>query len=286
MKRTKMEYMRTSLAFVVFWANLLFSTLNLYFSIKTHQYYKYLRKVEIDQDEEVIAAILIFFSTSTFMFIIVLGYSFFFTGNECCIDDENIKENFPIGSRYGSFLCCGNCDCACQNDFCNLRVRLFLMLITNIFSIIYFSVKACGKHISRMVAIIPLILINLTLFALSVYLGRYIFSILLSIFSIFAAVGNFLAILLPNLENCKQLSYDNPNPEEKIEQMNQSPQKLIIFEPQKEKFLEEEAYPEINEVMKEPISKPITPNYIEETQGNDDNSNRSSIGAPAPAFLQ
>jgi cell shape-determining protein MreC len=137
-----------------------------------------------------------------------------------------------------------------------------------------------------MVTIIALILINLTLFALSISIGNYRFSVLLSVFSIFAAVGNFLAILLPNLKNCKQLSYNNPFLEEKIEQINQSPQKLIMIQSQNEKPLEEEAYPEVDEVVKEPINKPITPNYIEQTQGyDDDNSNRSSIGAPAPAFI-
>lgn len=274
-----MAYMRSSLAFVVFWANFLFSTLNLYFSIKSHQNYWG------GQNYSTLTLCMIIITGCSFLFIIALAFSFCFTGNECCIDNENIKENFPIGSCYGSCLCCGNCDCECLHNTNYFRAKLLLFLIMNIFTVLYFSVWACGKHISRMVAIIALILINLTLFALSVRIGNYKFCILLSVFSIFAAVGNFFAILLPNLKNCKQLSYDNPYSEEKIEQINQSPQKFILLQPQNEKHVEEEAYPEINEVEKEPISKPITPNYIEQTQGYDDNSNRSSIGAPAPAFI-
>ena len=277
-----MEYMRTSLAFIVFWANLLFSTLNLYFSLKSHHNYKYLN----GQDYFDLTLSMIIITGCSFLFIIALAFSFCFTGNECCNNNPIVRETFPIGNCYGSCLCCGNCDCECLHNTNYIRAKVLLLLIMNVFSVLYYSVWACGKHISRMVTIIALILINLTLFALSIRIGNYRFSVLLSVFSIFAAVGNFLAILLPNLKNCKQLSYNNPFLEEKIEQINQSPQKLIMIQSQNEKPLEEEAYPKENEVVKEPINKPITPNYIEQTQGyDDDNSNRSSIGAPAPAFI-
>ena len=149
------------------------------------------------------------------------------------------------------------------------------------------AVRACGKNVSRLIAIISLLLVNLTLTVLSLYLGSGKYNILLAVFSLFAAICNLLGMILPNCASCGRLSYDYLYSEDdKINSESSKPQQLLTAQPQNEMPLVEEAYPDAEEIMKSPINQTVTPNISDTNSGYDIDNRYSvnSLDAAAPIY--
>ena len=328
-----MAYMRSTLAFSLFWINLIVASLNIYFSIAAYrnrdypyQSYNlrgtkerllqinpnYFLEKELETSKELrnlaisTRRLLLFIDIGAFVFLMLLTASFCLTKNECCSGDENTNTNFAIGSCYGTCVCCTDCDCNRSGSTdCNCSggggdcgeagiILLVIVLVIIIFVAIYFLVRACGKHISRIIAIIFLFAINVALAVLAIYSGTDIFCILIAAFSAAAAVSDFLGILLPNLGCCVKLSYDYRYP---IHPMNQQPQLYLVepgdnqvvqpeiqpgVEPQFEKPFGEENYPQPQEIVQVPSD--TTPINTDQSQENDNYGN--AYDAPAPVYQE
>ena len=308
-------YMRSNVAFAVLCGNLIIASLNLFFSIKAMNYnsinyrnlleakerllernqnyfIKDILEKEIETPKELrnlnsesLRIGLLITDACSFLFIIVLIISFWLIQNECCNGDANIKEAFPIGSCNGKCECCGECNFNYFGQWTNcficemelLFLRLLLLVPICLFVWIYFLIRPCGKHISRMVSVIALILINTTLVILSFLSGFDTYCILIAVCSFVSVIFNFLSILLPNLSNCKHLAYYIPEPA------------LIDKQSDDDINREEINYPGPEEVVQDPFNKPVTPSNIEQNQENDnDNDNRipdDSLDAPLPEYL-
>ena len=340
-----MAYMRSSVAFALFWVNFIVASLNIYFSIAVmpkssssssssgsrYPYYpyrynihsanetllnkhtNYFLKKEIGTPKELrnlidsntqknIRELLVFINIAPFIFIIIFSCSFCVTKNECCSDDYDDGNAICFASCCCA--CCVSCCCDCQfrggfhigggSGQGNAGAGL-LMLILFILIIygIYKAIQACGKNVSRVIAATGLFLVNLALAIMSLLSGTDKFNILIFVFSLFAAISNLLAMILPNFRCCENLSYDHLYDEdEQIEQINSTPQQLLAIQPQNEMPFEEEAYPKPEEVMQSSVNQSNTPNYVDTNPGYDsgfDNTNRysvNSLDAPAPIFLQ
>jgi len=309
------KYMRSTVAFGIVVGNFIIASLNIFFSLMAinnnpknyrilletkerllernpNYFIKDILDKEIETPKELrnlssksLRFGLLITDACSYLFIIVLIISFWLTENECCNGDENIKEAFPIGSCNGKCECCGECNCnyfgQCTDiapcELLLLLMRLFLLVPICLFVWIYFLIRPCGKHISRMVSVIALILINTTLVILSFLSGFDTYCILIAVCSFVSVIFNFLSILLPNLSNCKHLAYYIPEPA------------LIDKQSDDDINREEINYPGPEEVVQDPFNKPATPSNIEQNQENDnDNDNRipdDSLDAPLPEYL-
>ena len=139
------EYMRSTVAFVLIFGNFILSSLNILFSLKAYNYlpylhipnynYRYLSSIneklvgknqnyfikdilekEIETPKELrnlslseLRLSLIFTNVSSFIFIILFIMTFWITKNECCNGDKDIVAAFPVGSCNGKCICCGEC---------------------------------------------------------------------------------------------------------------------------------------------------------------------------------
>ena len=106
-------------------------------------------------------------------------------------------------------------------------------------------------------------------------------------FSLFAAICNLLGMILPNCAPCGRLSYDYLYSEDdKINSESSTPQQLLTAQPQNEMPLEEEAYPDAEEIMKSPINQRVTPNISDTNPGYDIDNRYSvnSLDAAAPIY--
>ncbi len=310
-----MAYMRSNVAFGLFWLNLIVASLNIYFGIEANNYMRHRiysynlrgtkekllernpnffleKEIEtlkplrnLSYDSQGARIVLPFVDIGAFLFIMLLVASFCVTQNECCTDDVNTNTNFACGSCYGACVCCNDCgrmDCNCSGGGggdCGEAglVILILLLVIVVFVVVFFAVKACGKHISRLVGIIGLLLIDIALVVLSLYAGFDLYCCLVAGLSFVAAICNFLGILLPNLGRCAILSYDYRPIEPLNPAFNENPQSVYVIP---------EAYPESQEeVIQAPISKPVAPIYADQNQGYDNNSG-NGFDAPAPAFQE
>ena len=205
----------------------------------------------------------------------------------CCCDDKHCNSNCDCNCNCDSNCNCNfsGSDCHCDNlgegaigllviflALIAIAIAIFI-LIGLIYFLFYF-----GKHISRIIAIISLFVINATLVALSLYSGFDLNCILIASFSSFAAFCNFLGIFLPNLSCCEILTYDYaydpyippPNP------INQPDKQLIETPtqetPKKEETYYEKPYYEQKDAVPEQSSveltnKPAAPDYIGQNQG-------------------
>ena len=334
--------MRSTLAFALFWINLIVASINIYFSVQANinrdfsprpRSYNlrgtkenllkinpnYFLEKEIETPKELrhltifdTRLIMLLVDIGAFFFLMLLISSFCVTENECCSNDENTRTNFAVGSCYGTCVClnsndCGggsiNCNCSGNGGLNNcgqagivIAVLLFFVII---FIALFCAAKACGKHVSRIVAIILLFLTNVALTTLALISGIDKFCILIAGFSSFAAVCDLLGILLPNFGCCVKLSYGyrcslNPiNPEPKLDLVpsdDETVDQAMIqseVEPKFEKPYAEENYPEPQEVMQVPIDNnpaESTPIYNEQNQDLDANGN--AFDAPAPVYQE
>ena len=171
------------------------------------------------------APFLIIGSLFAIFFTLILMFSFCVDKNECCDRDSSDE----LGVTWCIWcLCCDDCDCKRRVDCncncnCNCNCKgcdgdregliilfILLLLIVIIFVLIYFIIKACGKHISRYVSIIFEFLINLGILILTFMYSQkensVYFPIIYAISGLLA-LSNFLGILLPNLSCCLPLTY-------------------------------------------------------------------------------
>ena len=260
-----------------------------YFLEKEIETPKELRKLS---NNEIKSAIL-FINIGTFVFLIILLLSFFVTKNECCTYDINDGN-----ALCSAGCCCEECMCCVDGDY-HFSFRMpsnsgkeagyavlvgFILLL---FFLVFKAVRACGKNVSRLIAIISLLLVNLTLAILSLYLGTGKFNISLAVFSLFAEICNLLGIILPNFASCKRLSYDYLYYEDDtINSDNSTPQQFLTAQPQNEMPLGEEAYPDSEDVMKCPNNQTVTPNISDTNPGyhTDNRYSVNSLDAGAPIY--
>ena len=341
-----MAYMRSSLAFALFWVNFIVASLNIFFSIKiesvTYSKYKYeddkshipppydpynLYRYTLTKNETLlekksnyfiekenktqkklrnlldlrgqykVGYLIKFINIIPFVFLIIFSFSFCVTKNECCSSDYDDGNAICFASCCVCCLCC--CDCSLSNgggfslNFGGNNNAggglLFIIIFALIIYGIYKAVQACGKNISRLISAIGLFFANVALVVLGILSGTDKFNILLIAFSSFAVISNLLAMVLPNLACCHNLSYEHLYEDDDIIQVNSTPQQLLTVQPQNEIPLGEEAYPNAEEVIHAPIDQNITPNYNDTNPGYDNDNNRYSINsldAPAPIYIQ
>ena len=202
-----MAFMRSTVAYGLFWINLLASIFILIFWIQD-AYEPYILSIDI-------VAIL---------FVILLMISFCLNHNECCTSDPATNESFAIGSCYGVCICCGDCNCSeCSGNSCDCEIGLLILVIfILVFVAIYYAVRACGKHISRIFSVFVLMILDLAMAVMSIMTSSDKYYILIAVFSIIAAICNFLGLLLPNLASCKYLSFSVYIPPNNVNNNNQN----------------------------------------------------------------
>lgn len=151
-------------------------------------------------------------------FSILLMFSFCLDTNECCNRDAQDE----LGLRcciYCYFCDCNchssgssNCDCKGNGNNDGAAALLILLLVIIVFILLYFAVKACGKHVSRYVAITAECLVNIAIMVLSIMYNIDDFRasengpILIALSGVLF-ISNFLGLLLPNLSCCLSLRY-------------------------------------------------------------------------------
>lgn len=152
-------------------------------------------------------------------FSILLMFSFCLDTNECCNRDAEDE----LGLRCCVYVFCCDCNCNCEHTgSCDCKgsggkddgaaALLILLLIIIIFILLYFAVKACGKHVSRYVSITCECLLSIAMLIFAFMYtnddkhesenGPAIIALSGILF-----VCNFLGILLPNLSCCLSLRY-------------------------------------------------------------------------------
>jgi hypothetical protein len=299
--------MRSTIAFALFWLNLIVTSLVIYFAITSKNRYSYdnyngrysyhlrgtkqkllesnpnyflestietpkeLRQLSTDMQYYIIYVDIV-----ALFFVFIIMASFCITENECCTNDDNIRSNFAIGSCYGTCVCCndcgrhGNTNCDCKGD--GAAGLLILLIIIIAIVAIYFAVKACGKHISRVISVVMLILLELAMAGMSFYTGSDTYLVLLSVFCIIAAICNFLGLLLPNLGSCNKLSYSynyavNPVPTVPVSQPFIQPTgPPVIQVPPSQPMAPVYDYPSPNEIQ---TNQQMAPVYNTQGQGYD-----------------
>lgn len=161
---------------------------------------------------------LIIVSFVSIFFTLVLMISFCLDKNECCTSDT--REELGLGCCIYC-ICCDDCerrnrnrncngDCNCNCGGGDERGLLIIFFIVIIFVLIFFAIKACGKHVSRYISISAIFLCNVAIFVLTLMYAEKensdYFPIILTISGVLA-FANFLGVLLPNLSCCLSLTY-------------------------------------------------------------------------------
>ena len=178
-----------------------------------------IRKLESNfkNDDKIIYILLL--SCLSICFTFLLMFSFCLDTNECC--NREAQDELGMGCCIYC-LCCdchcessgsrgGDCNCSGGNNNDGAAALLILLIVIVIFVLLYFAVKACGKHVSRYVAITCECLLNLAMMVLAIMYtlddpqtdNGFIF---IGISGILFAC-NFLGVLLPNLSCCLNLRY-------------------------------------------------------------------------------
>ena len=220
-----MAFMRSTVAYGLFWINLLASIFILIFWIQ-------------DPSEPYI----LYIDIVAILFVILLMISFCLTHNECCSPDPATNEYFAIGSCYGACICCDKCDCSGGGNNCEvngdgaLGLLIFIVCII-IFVAIYYVIRGCGKHISKLFSVFVLMIAELAMAIMSFIISSDISGmcyILIAVFSLIAAICNFLGLLLPNLDSCEYLSFSDyipPKNENNNTQINNTPSAQPFIQP-------------------------------------------------------
>jgi len=260
-----------------------------YFLEKENQTTKELRKLS-NQD---VRNSLLYVNLGSFLFILMLMMSFYTTKNECCCNEDEDDRN----ALCAAGCCCACCDCCYECSFTfngifflrgtedpRLKIQMmFLILILLIFLVIYAPIKACGKHATRIVSLIGLLLINLVLAILGFISGSDKFCILMGVLSLVTAILDFLGLVLPNCGSCEKLSYEYLNSYDQTTKEDSNPQQLLIFPTQNVNSNEEEIYNKPEAEVPNQVNQYDYPNYTDTTPGYDYNI-RDSTNAPAPIY--
>ena len=212
--------------------------------------------------------------------------SFFTNKNECC---HNSDDNNAI---CATGCCCVCCTCCCPEGDCHFVLigggkNNYAAALATLFFILFFAwfkaVRACGKNTSRLVALIFLLLVNLTVTILGFISGKSIYNTLMEVFSLFCAICNLLGLILPNCASCERLSYDYISSlDDQMNEIDSSPKQLFIIPSQNDEPPSEEALPKDEEVVQETIGKPVDSNCIETNPGYD-SDDRYSVNSLEPA---
>ena len=206
-------------------------------------------------------------------FSILLMFSFCLDTNECC----NADAQDELGLRcciYCFFCDChcensgsSNCDCKGNGNNDGAAALLILLLVIIVFILLYFAVKACGKHVSRYVAITGECLVNIAIMVFAIMYsiddhresenGPFLAGLSGVLF-----ISNFLGLLLPNLSCCLNLRYGyKPSPSVSN---NNTP---ILEKPISKPNANEEAFklspvsPPL-ETITTPVVQPTVPVYV------------------------
>ena len=264
-----------------------------YFHEKENDTPKELRKLS-NQDTR---NVLLYVNLGSFLFILMLMMSFYTTKNECCCNEDEDDRN----ALCAAGCCCACCECCYECSFTfsgifflrgtsdpRLKINLiFLIIILFVFLVIYAPIKACGKHVTRIVSLIGLFLLNLALAILSFISGSDKFCFLMGVLSLVTAFLNFLGLILPSCDSCEKLSYDYLYSGDQITKEDSNPQQLLILPQQNMNSNEEEIYNKPEEEVPNQVNQYDTPNYTNTNPGYDngyDNNIRDSINAPAPIY--
>ena len=258
-----------------------------YFLDKEIETPKELRNLSYDGIKDAI----LYVNIGTFLFIIILFFSFLVTKNEFCHDYPDDNSVCAAGCCCVGCMCCVDGDCSIcfgvhsGGNGNNSGAAALALIILILFFLLFKLIKCCGKQASRLVALIFLLLVNITVTALSFYSGTTTYHVLIAVFSIFSAICNLLGMILPNCSGCEKLSYDYIPPiDDQINEVNSTPQQLLEVEPQKEMPPINEAYPNSEEIVQNPIQQ-NTPNYTDTNPGYDNNRySVNSLDAPAPIY--
>ena len=139
-----------------------------------------------------------------FIFLFLFTYCISERGCCCNKNEAGYQTNVP-------FDCCEEMTCCCECCYGLGPLLFFPLHITIIFAIYHFN-GICGRHASRLTHTIILFIINFTICMISLYVGINfafdIFIILTFIFSLFGAICNLLAVLLPNTVRGRKLRHD------------------------------------------------------------------------------
>ena len=218
--------------------------------------------------------LILYITAITFLGLLLI--SFWVTNNECCRSSQRINSEFPIGSCFGTCTCCNNwgldedtdlrwcynCnyDFRGETDIFGVIIGIIILTIIYIILIIIASILKTliywGKYIIRIISLISLILIEITISALSFCSGNnnYLFLITLS-FSI-CALCNFLGLIVPILQDCIIQYYENY----KRNQINNSDETIRLLNNQESRpFIE----PLINDNNQEVIQVQPNPPIID-----------------------
>jgi len=158
---------------------------------------KYLKNIIFLDNSVYFGAILTINSLSLFLWFLLLG-SFCVGESEC---DCNCGR------------CC--CDGSCNCNNCNVnnndagKAALVCLVFICLILIIYYSLKCCGKHLSRHISIICYIFNNFCIFSLSLLMVRGTNNEIAQIMIIsgISLIINLLALVLPNINFCKRLRF-------------------------------------------------------------------------------
>ena len=203
-----MAFMRSTLAYALFWFNFIITGLILGFVLLSSNTNNNLN-------------VILYAHLGVMLFLFLYLISFCVGGIECCTSDREVNAGFAIGSWYGACICCDNCcscvrngECICQclsgmdckgNDGEGLFYLLVFLLV---FLLFYYLFKKCGKHGLRIsfLVIISIAYCVMAYFAIESRNGTLdIFLILVIVFSLLTSIINLLGIILPNC--CNILSY-------------------------------------------------------------------------------
>ena len=197
-----MEYMKGKAAVQFLLANIIIKLALLFFTLKifviSPKDYKY---------SSTFGLALFILNCSSIIFILLFWFTYCISERGCCCNknEAGYPSNVP-------FICCEEIDCSCCESYSSLGVLLFFQShILLIFAIYHFN-GICGRHLARLIHIIILFIIYFSMFMISLYVlinfKFDVFILLAFIFSLFGAICNFLAIILPNTVKYRKLRHD------------------------------------------------------------------------------
>jgi hypothetical protein len=95
----EMAFMRSTLAYTLFWLNLISTGLIITLSLLSFD----------------TLYIILYLDVGAMAFVFFFLITFCAEDNECCTSDKHVYARFAIGSCYGACICCDNVYC---NDLC------------------------------------------------------------------------------------------------------------------------------------------------------------------------
>ena len=238
----ELAFMRSTLAYALFWLNLISTGLILTLSLLSFN----------------TLYIILYLDIGAMFFVLLILTTFCAGENECCTSDKHVYARFPIGSCYGACICADydccdwcNCnggpnDCNCNFTSCPGEAGIFLVGLLLIFCIFvglfYLIFGVLKKHLSRIIILVLISLLYCVITGFALYSRKdinEIYFILIISFSSFATICNLLGMILPNFFCCQILSYEyveslelDEDTEQKEDLVNDTQRESADFKPQ------------------------------------------------------